>query len=83
MRVLRNCVMVRVGGGWENLNHYLTRRAERGSRGTDAKKNAHRAVQDILSTTGGTGLCSTRTTVRFTSRSNRREDGRLGLRVLV
>jgi hypothetical protein len=64
MRVLRNSVMVRVGGGWENLTTYLTRRASRNGQAGDARKQARKTMEDILSTTGGTGLCSTRTSVR-------------------
>lgn len=63
MRVLRDNVMVRVGGGWMDLREYLVKHAERSRTAADYGKEAQATVQDILKSTGGPGLCSTRTTV--------------------
>lgn len=63
MRVMSNCVMVRVGGGWEDLGKFLERRAASSGRSKDYKNEARRAVDDILRLTNGRGLCSARTRV--------------------
>lgn len=63
MRVMSNCVMVRVGGGWEDLSKFLERRAAGSGKSKDYKKEARRTVDDILRMTNGKGLCSARTKV--------------------
>eukprot|EP00049_Salpingoeca_infusionum_P008396 m.136707 g.136707 ORF g.136707 m.136707 type:complete len:1587 (-) comp14001_c0_seq9:5440-10200(-) len=63
MRVLSNKVMVRVGGGWEDLKRYLTQHASRGRPQAAYKRQAQLAVDNVLLSTSGPGLCSTRTKV--------------------
>ncbi|EGD83470.1 hypothetical protein PTSG_04078 [Salpingoeca rosetta] len=71
MRVLRDKVMVRVGGGWMDLEEYLVKHAERSNARKDYGEQAQATVQDILKSTGGPGLCSTRTKVPQRSPRNR------------
>eukprot|EP00730_Choanoeca_flexa_P001958 TRINITY_DN10858_c0_g1_i2.p1 TRINITY_DN10858_c0_g1~~TRINITY_DN10858_c0_g1_i2.p1 ORF type:complete len:1557 (+),score=637.95 TRINITY_DN10858_c0_g1_i2:86-4756(+) len=58
MRVLRDRVLVRVGGGWEELQAFLEHRAKFSKY---RSANPEQVVQDVLLSTPGPGLCSTRT----------------------
>eukprot|EP00045_Choanoeca_perplexa_P017226 m.247222 g.247222 ORF g.247222 m.247222 type:complete len:1540 (-) comp17481_c0_seq1:1123-5742(-) len=58
MRVLRDRVLVRVGGGWEELQAFLEHKAKFGRH---RNQDPNRVVQDVLLSTPGPGLCSTRT----------------------
>eukprot|EP00047_Mylnosiga_fluctuans_P004079 m.232584 g.232584 ORF g.232584 m.232584 type:complete len:1689 (+) comp12383_c0_seq1:42-5108(+) len=63
MRILHGSVMVRVGGGWEELRSYLVKHASRGHH-RGAASEAEAAVEAIRQSAGGVGLHTTRTRVR-------------------
>eukprot|EP00055_Hartaetosiga_balthica_P010092 m.41901 g.41901 ORF g.41901 m.41901 type:complete len:1595 (+) comp7028_c0_seq2:206-4990(+) len=79
MRVLRNQVMVRVGGGWMDLQEYLVSHARRRQTHSKSKqtRDAQEAVSSILNATTGPGLCSTRTKLPGGKKSKRRSPGKV------
>eukprot|EP00055_Hartaetosiga_balthica_P010091 m.41897 g.41897 ORF g.41897 m.41897 type:complete len:131 (+) comp7028_c0_seq1:173-565(+) len=75
----RNQVMVRVGGGWMDLQEYLVSHARRRQTHSKSKqtRDAQEAVSSILNATTGPGLCSTRTKLPGGKKSKRRSPGKV------
>eukprot|EP00056_Hartaetosiga_gracilis_P010630 m.158664 g.158664 ORF g.158664 m.158664 type:complete len:1634 (+) comp13356_c0_seq6:118-5019(+) len=79
MRVLRDQVMVRVGGGWMDLQEYLVSHARRRQTRSRSKqtRDAQEAVSTILNSTSGPGLCSTRTKLPGGRKKKRKSPGKM------